>query len=116
MGKSSRGTQKAIRQKPRRREIIFGTEARLEIENAVQWCDEQQPGLGDRFEAEIHATLQRVLRYPERFRFVGDTIRKARVQVFKKYSVYFHVEPGFIGVVSVFHGSRNPAELRRRLK
>jgi plasmid stabilization system protein ParE len=98
------------------RQIIFDAEARLEFEEAVVWYDEQQPGLGDRFEAEVHATFQRILQTPERFKLVSKTIRRARVEVFKKYSVYFRVEPDFIGVVSVFHGSRNPAELRRRLK
>jgi plasmid stabilization system protein ParE len=117
MGKSSRGTQRPIKQKPRgRREIIFGTEARLEFQKTVHWCDEQQPGLGDRFEVEVNATLQRILQNPERFRFVGGTVRKARVRVFHKYSVYFHVEPEFIGIVSIFHGARNPDALRRRLK
>jgi plasmid stabilization system protein ParE len=98
------------------RRIIFDAEARLEFENAVAWYDEQQPGLGDRFEAEIHATFQHILQSPERFRLVSKTIRIAKVEVFKKYSVYFRIGPDFIGIVSVFHGSRNPAELRRRLK
>lgn len=98
------------------RRIIFDAEARLEFETAVAWYDEQQPGLGDRFEAEIHATFQRILQSPERFRLAVKTIRIAKVEVFKKYSVYFRVEHDFIGIVSVFHGSRNPAELRRRLK
>lgn len=98
------------------RQIIFDPEARLEFENAVAWYDERQPGLGDRFEAEIHATFHRILQSPERFRHVSKTIRVAKVEVFKKYSVYFRVEPDFIGVVSVFHGARNPAALKRRLR
>jgi len=99
-----------------RRQIIFDAEARLEFEDAVIWYNEQKPGLGDRFEAEIHATLQRILKTPERFRAVSGRIHQARVEVFKKYSVYFRIEPDFIGIVSVFHGARNPTELRRRLK
>ena len=98
------------------RKIIFAAKARLEFEAAVAWYDDQQPGLGDRFEAEVHATLQRILQNPARFRLAGKTVRTARVEVFDKYSVYFNVERDFIGVVAVFHGSRNPAELRRRLK
>ena len=98
-----------------RREIISAPEARLEFEGAVAWYEDQQPGLGDRFAAEIHATLRRILQNPERFRLVGSTVRKARVQIFP-YNVYYHVEDDFIGVVSVFHGKRDPAELRRRIK
>lgn len=98
------------------RQIIFDTEARSEFEDAVEWYDAQQPGLGDRFEGEVHATFQRILKDPNRFKLVSRTIRQARVEVFDKYSVYFRVEPHFIGVVSVFHASRNPAELKRRLR
>ena len=99
-----------------RRQIIFDAEARIEFEEAVIWYNAQQSGLGDRFESEVHATFQRILANPERFRAVSKKTRQARVEIFKKYSLYFRVEPDFIGIVSVFHVSRNPAELRRRLK
>jgi len=99
-----------------RRQIIFDTEARLEFEDAVIWYNTQQPGWGDRFESEVYAAFQRILAHPERFRAVSRKTRQARVEVFTKYSIYFRVEPDFIGIVSVFHASRNPAELRRRLK
>jgi plasmid stabilization system protein ParE len=98
------------------RQIIFDAEARMEFEEAVIWYNTQQPGLGDRFESEVYAAFQRILANPERFRAVSRKTRQARVETFKKYSIYFRVEPDFIGVVSVFHGARNPAELRRRLK
>jgi hypothetical protein len=117
MGTSSRRTQKAGREKPRgRRRIIFAREAWLEFKETVHWCDEQQDGLGCRFETEVSETLKRIRQNPRRFRLVGKTIRKATVKVFTKYSIYFHVEPKFIGVISIFHGARNPAELRRRVK
>lgn len=98
------------------RQVIFDSEARLEFEEAVIWYDEQRPGQGDQFETEVHATIQRILKNPGRFRFVSENIRMARVEVFRKYGVFFRVMPDFIAIVSVFHGARNPAELRRRLK
>src|SRR5262245_22412400 len=102
MGTSSRGTQKAGKQRPRRlRNIIFGTIAWLEVEKTVRWCDEQQAGLGDRFETEVYATFKRILQNPKRFRLINQTIRKAKVEVFTNYSVYFHVEAEFIGIISI---------------
>jgi plasmid stabilization system protein ParE len=98
------------------RQVIFSPEARLEFEDAVIWYNEQQPDLGFRFEAEIHATILRILANPERFRSISKTVRQAKVEVFTKYRVYFRIEPDFIGIVSVFHGARNPAVLRKRLK
>ena len=97
------------------RQIIFDPEARAEFEEAVAYYEDREPGLGDRFEAEVDATFRRILADPELFRLVGPTVRKAKVPIFP-YNIYFHLETGFIGVVSVFHGKRSPAELLRRMK
>jgi plasmid stabilization system protein ParE len=99
-----------------RRQVIFDREARLEFEDAIEWYDEREPGLGDRFKAEVNATIQRILEDPERFPFSGRTIHKARVETFNKYNVHFRIKPDFIVLVAVFHGARKPARLRRRLK
>jgi plasmid stabilization system protein ParE len=99
-----------------RRKVKFDLEARLEFENAVAWYNERQPGLGDRFTAEVKATIQRILKNPERFPFRGKKIRRAFVETFDKYSILFRIEPDFIGVAAVFHSARNPADLQRRLK
>jgi plasmid stabilization system protein ParE len=98
------------------RRVIFDREARLEFKDAVAWYNERETKLGDRFEVEVHAAFQRILQDPERFQRISRTIHKAGVDVFDKYNIYFRIEPDFIGVVSVFHVARNPAELRRRLK
>jgi plasmid stabilization system protein ParE len=99
-----------------RRKIIFSAEALKEFDNAVAWHDEQQPGLGDRFENAVDAVFQKILQNPERFRLVGRTVRTVKLKVFDSYRVLFHVEPDFIGIVAVFHGARHPASLHRRLK
>jgi toxin ParE1/3/4 len=99
-----------------RRQVIFNLEARHEFEGAIAWYNDREPGLGERFKAEVEATIQRILKDPERFPLKGSTVRRAPVQTFKKYNVLFRVNPDFIGVAAVFHGARNPANLRRRLK
>ena len=72
--------------------------------------------MGDKFADEIHATIQRILKDPERFPLKGIRIRKTCVARFTKYCVLFRIEPAFIGVAAVYHGARNPAGLRQRLK
>ena len=99
-----------------RRRVIFDLEARLEFEDAIEWYDEREPGLGDRFKAEVLATIQRILKDPERFPLRGRKVRRASVETFKKYNILFRIEPNFIVVAAIFHGARNPARLRRRLK
>jgi len=97
------------------RRIIFDPEARLEFEDAVEWYNAEEAGAGDRLETEVHETLQRILQGPERYRLVGRTTRIARLRTFYRYSIYFHVESEFIGVISVFHASRNPKDIKRRI-
>ncbi len=100
-----------------RREVIFLSAARLEFDEAILWYDEQQPGLGDEFEAEVNHVIEEILKTPERFRFASRETRKARLpERFHRYSIYFYIQSDHIGIVSVFDGTRNPAELRRRLK
>lgn len=110
------GVAGEAQKKEMRREVIFDREARFEFENAVEWYDEREPGLGDRFRRDVGATLERILRDPDHFSFSGQTIHKARLEIFDKYNIHFRIKPAFIVVVAVFHGARAPARLRRRLK
>lgn len=98
-----------------KRLVIFAPLARLEFENAAAWHEEQRPGLGDEFRIEVNATLDQILKCPERFRLASPSTHKTSLKRFHKYSIYYSIESNAINVVSVFHGARNPAELRRRL-
>lgn len=63
-------------------------EARAELRSAALWYDEQQPGLGDRFIADVALALERIGDAPESYPVwpgtrVGEPrIRKATVQRF----------------------------------
>ncbi|HEX3989270.1 MAG TPA: type II toxin-antitoxin system RelE/ParE family toxin, partial [Verrucomicrobiae bacterium] len=70
-----------------RRQIIFGVEARIEFEDAVEWHNKREPGLGDRFAEEVKSTIQSILKNPEHFPLEGKVVRRAPVKIFKKYSV-----------------------------
>ena len=99
-----------------KREIIFSPRARLEFEDAAAWYESQQSGLSEEFQIEVHDVLQQVLRFPQRYRLASPTTYKIDLKRFHKYSIYYSIELNAIYVISVFHGARNPAELRRRLK
>jgi plasmid stabilization system protein ParE len=110
------GTAGEAQKSEMRRQVIYDQEARLEFEDAVEWYNEREPGLGERFRRDVDATIERILKDPERFSFSGRTIHKARLETFDKYNIHFRIKPEFIVVVAVFHGARAPARLRRRLK
>jgi plasmid stabilization system protein ParE len=99
-----------------KREIVFAPLARLEFEDAAAWYEAQRSGLGEEFRIEVNATLQQILKSPERFRLASPSTHQATLKRFRKYSIYYSIELDAINVTSIFHGSRNPAQLRGRLK
>ena len=96
--------------------LVFKSAARLEFDEAVGWYERERPGLGDEFKLEVKAALRRALANPELFPRVRGRARRIRLRRFKKYAIYFAVKDNTFAILSVFHGARNPAELRRRLK
>ncbi|HEY1787764.1 MAG TPA: type II toxin-antitoxin system RelE/ParE family toxin [Verrucomicrobiae bacterium] len=82
---------------------------------ALEWYEGQEPGLGHEFDAELMALFERIKHNPELFQKEAHQVRKAQMPRFK-YRVYFTIEGNEIGVVAIWHPSRNPEELRQRLK
>jgi plasmid stabilization system protein ParE len=89
--------------------------ANLDYLQALEWYEARQPGLAREFDAELLALFERIKGNPERFQRDTDVVRKAQMPRFK-YWVYFAVEGDEIGVLAIWHPSRNPATLRQRLK
>lgn len=96
--------------------VIFKSAALLELEEAVAWHEDAQPGLGKDFKVEVKAALKRALDHPERFPKARGAARKIRLKRFKQYAIYFAVSGTTFAVLAVFHGARDPAQLLRRLK
>jgi plasmid stabilization system protein ParE len=94
----------------------FEPEARAEFLEATAWYAGKSSELGKEFAQEVFATIERARAQPEIFRMVRGRARKIHLKRFKAYSIYFAIKDDVFSVVSVFHGARNPEELRRRLK
>ena len=97
--------------------LTFEAEAERELREAIGWYKSKKPALAERFEAEVHSLMEAILRNPKRFRLVSRMTRQARVTGWP-HSIYFTFdeERSRIIVVSVFHGKRNPDDLRSRLE
>jgi plasmid stabilization system protein ParE len=96
--------------------VIFKPAARLEFEEAVAWYEGERPGLGREFKLEVKLALKRAVANPGHFQRVRGRAQKIRLRRFKKYAIYFAVKDDAFAILSVFHASRNPAELARRLE
>ena len=59
--------------------------ARLELEDAREWYDAQQPGLGERFTNEIDASTRRIGRMPLLYAIETGEVRKCPSTAFRMY-------------------------------
>lgn len=98
--------------------LLIEEEAEWEFNEAVNFYDGRQPGLGQRFALELREFLRTVCKNPERFRPVSRLTRKAKLPKPWPYSVFFVVKQDTSEIIisTIWHDSRNPAELRQRLK
>ena len=95
---------------------FFKPEAKAEFFEAVVWHENESPGLGKEFAREVMQALERAQVQPELFRKTRGRARTIHLKRFKSYRIYFAIKEDVFSVISVFHGARNPAQLRRRLK
>ncbi|HEV2693083.1 MAG TPA: type II toxin-antitoxin system RelE/ParE family toxin [Verrucomicrobiae bacterium] len=98
--------------------VIAEAEATREWNEAVDWYEAQETGVGWRFDDALQAFLQTLKHHPERFGLAARLTHKARLPEPWPYSVYFTINMEYreVKILAVWHGSRNPAELRQRLK
>lgn len=93
----------------------FSLEAEREYIEAIAWYESQRPGLGREFNEMLLQALERAQTNPGFFRIVRRTVRKIRIQRFRAYSIYFTIDSTSCYIIAVFHASRDPAALNRRL-
>jgi len=93
--------------------IIFRGAARVEFDDAADWYEQRQTGLGTAYTAAVQQVLDQITAQPALYPQVYGDVREALVSGFP-FCVYYREEPGQIVVLSVFHTSRNPAIWQRR--
>lgn len=98
--------------------VIAEAEAKRDWNEAVEWYEGREHGVGLQLDDAIRDFLQTLSREPELFRFATRLTRKAKIPAPWPYSVYFVINTEFreVKVLAIWHGARNPAELRRRLR
>lgn len=94
--------------------IVFRPDARAEFDDAADWYEQRQPGLGATFTEAIDDVLDLVAAQPRMHATVYKDVRKAVVPVYP-YIVLYREDQGELVVVSVFHTSRDPAEWQSRV-
>jgi len=81
-------------------------EAEAEFAAQVDYYEEQQPGLGERFDREVIGCLDWIAKNPTVPR-LRKAYRRVNLKVFRFYLAYV-IEGEMIWVLAVAHGSRKP--------
>jgi|ERR1043165_1847755 plasmid stabilization system protein ParE len=99
-------------------QVVIEQKAEQEFIEAVNFYDGRQPGVGQRFARDLLDFFEVVCKSPERYRLVSRLTRQARLPKPWPYSVFFVIneEKSQVIIGALWHDSRNPAELRQRLK
>lgn len=92
---------------------IFRPAAAADVEDAYQWYESQQAGLGEEFLAAVRASLGSMTANPESFPVVHRQTRRALLRRFP-YGLYYRIFDDQIVVVACMHGRRNPRRWQSR--
>lgn len=88
--------------------------AENEVDEAVAYFDEQRPGLGDRFEQDLFATINFLVDHPLSGKLINERVRMFRLRTFRYNVIYVNDEVEII-VVAVAHYRRRPGYWHSRL-
>jgi len=95
--------------------IVVLPEAADEFEDAADYYDHQQPGLGQRYRDEVDRHIRWIGQYPNLPHVRSGGYRRVNLKIFPYYVAYvFHQEA--VWVLAIAHAHRKPEYwIRRRL-
>jgi hypothetical protein len=95
--------------------LIINPFAELDLHSGFEFYELQKPGLGKEFINEVDDVLTRIENNPFQFYQEKPNIRKALVDKFP-FGIYFYLADDLINVFAIFHFSRNPKNLSKRIR
>lgn len=94
------------------RPLELRDEAWQEWQEASLWYDLEKPGLGDRFDKAVLATLEHLCTVAAHYQLRENGFRHAPVKRFP-FLIVFEIDEGTIVVYNVFHTSRKLIKKRK---
>lgn len=87
--------------------------AARDIVGAYNWYEEQQPGLGEQFRAELQVSFALVQQFSEAGPAVHRDLRRLLVRRFP-YALYYRLTDTDVVIRGCLHLHSNPSRWRRR--
>ena len=88
-------------------QLVIRRAARTEFDEAFDWYERQQPGLGVTFADHVHAVFESIRAMPELHAPVYRDVRRALVKPYP-YAIISRIRGNRVVVLAVFHSKRDP--------
>jgi len=87
--------------------VVLRRSARADFDEAFNWYEKRQPGLGVQFAERVQVALDSISAMPELHALIFGDVRRAFVRPFP-YSVIYRIRGGRVVVLAVVHNKRDP--------
>jgi toxin ParE1/3/4 len=91
----------------------FHSEAEAEFNEAIEYYENNEHGLGYDFSIEVHSAIQNIVSFPTAWPVMEDDMRRCLVKRFP-YGVVYSIEPGAVYILAVMHLRRHPDYWKNR--
>jgi plasmid stabilization system protein ParE len=93
--------------------VLIRPAAAADLQDAFDWYERQQSGLGAEFREAVRETLRDIAAGPMLYQAVYRDTRRALLRRFP-YGLYYRIYPDAVVVVACMHGRRNPRRWKAR--
>ena len=95
-------------------QLFFSEGAQQELDDAFNWLEQEQAGLGYRFTADVDEALKRIRQQPHAWHQLGATLRRCLLKHFR-YGLIYRIHSEQIEILAVAHTSRQPDYWQNRV-
>jgi plasmid stabilization system protein ParE len=95
--------------------VTYLNAAEAEIQEAVNFYNEQRAGLGFEFSDEVKQAIERIKNYPHAWTPLSKRTRRCLTHRFP-YSIIYEARSDGIIIVAIQHHRRKPGNWRERLR
>jgi toxin ParE1/3/4 len=87
--------------------LVYTASARQDILAIINWYNDYESYLGERFDSERLELVDKLKMFPEMAPDIGNNLRRATFSTFP-YSLFYRLTSDTIFVLSILHTSRDP--------
>ncbi|MDO9254635.1 MAG: type II toxin-antitoxin system RelE/ParE family toxin [Bacteroidales bacterium] len=96
--------------------LLFAAEVQEDLQQGIDWYNEQQKGLGSRFFTSVKEQITRISKSPASIAIRYDEVRCVKIRDFP-YLIHFMIFPdtNTVKIIAVFSTHRDPQMWKSRL-